>query len=69
MQEELTSMDISYDVPSTFDVLDGRTVSGTHSVSVSGITVFPAATTEKANLFFDYILLLPPDSNYWAKCR
>ena len=55
MQEELTSMDISYDVPSTFDVLDGRTVSGTHSVSVSGITVFPAATTEKANLFFDYI--------------
>lgn len=50
----LANMSISYDVPSAFNVLDGA-VSETHSVSVSNITSFPDAATQKANLFFDYI--------------
>lgn len=50
----LANMSISYDVPSTFNVLDGAE-SGAHSVSVSNITSFPDAATQKANLFFDYI--------------
>ena len=54
MLTELDNMSISYSVPSIFNVLDG-TVSGTHSVSVSDITSFPDAATQKANLFFDYI--------------
>ena len=45
---------LSYDVPSSFNVLDGS-VSDTYSVFLFSITSFPEGTTEKANLFYDYI--------------
>lgn len=52
---ELTSMDLTYDVPSGFNVFDG-TINGSYSVFVSDIASFPTAAIENANLFFDYIL-------------
>ena len=55
IQAELQTMDLAYDVPSMFNVMDGS-VSGTSSITLNGITSFPAAPTQKANIFFDYIL-------------
>ena len=51
---KLTSMDLVYDVPSGFNVMDGS-VSGSYSVAIDDVISFPAAAAEKANLFFDYI--------------
>ncbi len=52
---ELTNLELAYTVPSDFNAADGS-VSGTYNVALNGITSFPQAATEKANLFYDYIL-------------
>jgi len=54
---KLTALNIAYDVPSSFNVLDGSVSNTSHSVaiSISDMTSLPTAAVETANLFFDYI--------------
>lgn len=53
---ELASITLSYNVPGSFNVMDGEPIeSMTVNASVSNMTSFPDADIDKANLFFDYI--------------
>lgn len=54
---DLESISLSYNVPARLDVSDGTVTDwAVITVSLTDITSFPDAETDKANLFFDYIL-------------
>lgn len=55
--QELISMDLTYNVPSVFNALDGSVTNDRYFVSLSNINTFPDGSSEKANLFYDYIFV------------